>query len=97
MSLQQSSVHVTIYGTDYPIRGDGDSTLMYQIAQYLDEKMSEIGAGQNMKVDRIAILAALNIAEELFTERENNRNAIEKVTEECKRLSHALEEKIGGE
>ena len=48
-----------------------------------------------MKIDRVAILAALNIAEELFKEREAHRDALARVTEECKRLYQALEGKIG--
>ena len=95
MSLQQSSVTVTIFGTEYPVKGDGDSAYIYQIAQYVDAKMTEIAQGQKTHTDRIAILAALNIADELFQARTDRENTAAHLTEECQRLTRQLEEHLG--
>ena len=61
---------VNIYGTDYPIKGSTNVEYIKQVAEYVDTKMREVD--QNIAVVstlKVAILAALNIADELFKER----------------------------
>jgi cell division protein ZapA len=59
-------VEVKIYNQTYYIRGEGDTEYIEQLAAYVDLKMREVAAG-TMTADslRVAILAALNIADEL--------------------------------
>ena len=62
---------VMIYGTEYPIKGITDPEYIKKVAKYVDEKMKEIN--QTISIDsslKVAILAALNITDELFRERE---------------------------
>lgn len=63
-------VHVDIHGQRYAVRSDLDPSYISELAAYVDEKMqlasSEVQSGESMKV---AVLAALNIADELFTSR----------------------------
>jgi len=63
-------VHVDIHGQRYAVRSDLDPAYISELATYVDEKMqlasSEVQSGESMKV---AVLAALNIADELFTSR----------------------------
>ncbi|MFY9222736.1 MAG: cell division protein ZapA [Blastocatellia bacterium] len=56
-----------IYNQTYYIRGEGDSEYIQQLAAYVDRRMKEVAAG-TMTADslRVAILAALNIADELY-------------------------------
>ena len=60
-------VEVRIYGQVYNIRGDGNSAYISELAAYVDRKMQEVMSSTNT-VDslRVAILSALNIADELF-------------------------------
>ncbi|MBK7996985.1 MAG: cell division protein ZapA [Blastocatellia bacterium] len=60
-------VEVKIYNQTYYIRGEGDSEYIQQLAAYVDRRMKEVAAG-TMTADslRVAILAALNIADELY-------------------------------
>ena len=37
------SVKVTIYGTEYPVKGDADPEYIRSVAAYLDGKMREVG------------------------------------------------------
>ena len=64
-------VSVEIQGARYAIRSDLDEQYIVRLAAYVDAKMqragSEVPTGESMKV---AILAALNIADELFRVRE---------------------------
>ena len=61
------SANVTIFGQTYTIAGDKDSDEIYKVAEYIDNKMrliskmaSQSGYGQ------VAVLAALNVADEYF-------------------------------
>lgn len=60
-------VHVEIHGQRYPIRSGLDPDYVAQLAAFVDEKMrvaaKECPAGDTLK---LAILAALNIADEYF-------------------------------
>lgn len=61
-------VKVTIYGQEYPIRGRGDVEYIKQVARHVDERMVQIEEQTSVSSPaRLAILAALNIADELFT------------------------------
>ena len=61
------AVKVTIYGQEYPIRGRGDSEYIKKVARYVDERMDQIEEQTSISSPtRLAILAALNIADELF-------------------------------
>ena len=71
MAEQDSSdkaVKVTIYGQEYPIRGRGDLEYIKKVARYVDERMIQIEEQTSItSPSRLAILAALNIADELFS------------------------------
>jgi len=61
---------VMIYGTEYPIKGSTDPEYIKEVANYVDTKMKEIN--KTISIDsslKVAILAALNITDELFRER----------------------------
>jgi cell division protein ZapA len=65
-STQTQSVKVEIYNQTYNIRGDGNSDYIVQLAELVDRRMREI-ASATLTVDslKVAILAALQIADEL--------------------------------
>lgn len=60
-------VAVNIYGRTYHLRGDGDRNTILEVASAVDTKMKELaqatGTADTLK---LAILAALNFAEESF-------------------------------
>ena len=67
MNNNKKSLKVNIYGTEYSLVSESDPNRVDQIAKYVDEKMREIQkASPNRTIHQIAILAALNIADELF-------------------------------
>jgi cell division protein ZapA len=73
-------VQVEIYGQSYSIRGESDPAYTRELAAFVDGKMKEIEKGTGT-VDplRVAILAAITIADELSRERKQ-RNAVENTT-----------------
>src|SRR6266496_3858677 len=60
------TVRVEIYNQTYNIRSDGDSEYLMKLADFVDGRMREISSG-TLTVDslKVAILAALHIADEL--------------------------------
>lgn len=81
-------MEVTIFGQTLKIRGDADPDLTLRLAEFVDQKMREAVPSTlnlsnvlyNERLARVAILAALNIAEELFqlrADKETEKTLIE--------------------
>jgi len=58
-------IQVEIFGQSYNLRGEGDSSYLQELAGFVDRRMREV-ADATGTVDslKVAILAALNIADE---------------------------------
>jgi cell division protein ZapA len=67
-------VHVEIHGQRYAVRSDLDAQYIAELAGYLDEKMGS-AARELSSADplRIAVIAALNITDELYRARADSR------------------------
>lgn len=64
-------VKVEIYGQSYTLSGDVDEAYVQKLARYVDEKMRQVAeATQTVDSVRVAVLAAMALADELHT-REN--------------------------
>ena len=65
MANPQEAVRVEIFDQDYHIKGSLDPQYLGVLAKYVDEKMRLIVArSHNVDSARVAVLAALNIADE---------------------------------
>ena len=66
MSDGNPTTHVEIFGTVYPVRGDHDPEYLQDLAAEVDRTMREIASRvKTVDTAKIAILAALNLADEL--------------------------------
>lgn len=95
MSDDYSILKVNIYGTEYPIRGNTDVEYIKKVAKYVDSKMREVN--KNISIDstlKVSILAALNITDELFQERERNQAVVadDEITARIQKLNQDLDE-----
>lgn len=62
---QSHLVQVEIYGQSYNLRGEGETGYIQDLASYVDRKMREVSeATSTVDSLKVAILAALNIADE---------------------------------
>ena len=92
---KNDSTIVEIFGQTYNVRGEGDPEYLSELARFVDGRMREV-AGQVATVDpmKIAILAALNIADEFSRYRKQRESAtgtwIEKTEEISERLSKVI-------
>jgi cell division protein ZapA len=63
-AAQQQSVRVEIYDQSYNLRGS-DPEYIFKLAEYVDTKMRAVAQhGSTVDSLRVAVLAALNIADE---------------------------------
>jgi cell division protein ZapA len=76
MADKSNLVHVEIFGQGYALRAGEDPAYIERLAGFVDKEMNEVGK-QAGSVDsvRIAVLAALNIADQLFQARETQDGA----------------------
>ena len=94
----KSTEKVEIFGQEYKIKGAGNPQYIHRIAGYVDKKMREIAHSSGiMSQSRIAILAALNITDELYQEREKKTNVQKELERQAERLGDLLDNKIGVE
>ena len=85
---------VEIFGQRLGLRADGDEARIQEIARFVDNRMREV-ADRSSSVDtvKIAVLTALNIADELFQERETDQDTRQKRLEkQAERLVLKIEE-----
>ncbi|MCE9502056.1 MAG: cell division protein ZapA, partial [Leptospira sp.] len=67
MSDGASRIEVKIFGSDYVIAGDANPEHILSITNFVDSQMKELArAFPNLSVQKLAVLAAVNIADELF-------------------------------
>jgi len=97
MSDEYNILKVNIYGTEYPIKGTTDVEYIKKVAQYVDSKMREVN--KNISIDsslKVSILAALNITDELFRERDKEKKTTSisesELDERIKKLNIDLDE-----
>jgi cell division protein ZapA len=75
MSEKRSSVKVTIVGQDLTIRSDATPEHTREVAAYVDKTIRGImNSGAVVESNRAAILAALQITDELFRARAAQRS-----------------------
>ena len=88
----QKSVSVEILGQRYPIRAALDPEYIRRLAAYVDGKIRAAGdSAPASDPVRLAVLAALNIADELFRHLETSRAAGGSVVERAEELERLLD------
>jgi cell division protein ZapA (FtsZ GTPase activity inhibitor) len=85
------TVKVTIMGTEYPLRSN-DEALTKELAAALDTDMHELQAKlPAQSTTTLAVLSALNFAEQSANSRASEVRELSRVTEELNVLSERLE------
>ena len=89
-------VHVDIFGSQYTIKkGSEDSDYIVRVAAYVDQKVREINEKLPVaSVAKVAVLTSLNLADELFKERDGKVRddlALDRLAKSSRRLESLLE------
>ena len=94
-SQSEKSVTVSIFGTDYAIRGDTEPDRIRELAHYVDSQMRKITEESPLlPPTKVAILAALNIADELFRLRGEQETTLSKVSRRALQLARSLDKEL---
>jgi cell division protein ZapA len=80
----KKSVTVNIYGNEYNLKGDADPAYIAELSKYVDGKMNEVGRKSSATATKVAILAAMNIADE-YHRAEKSRVEAQKLLEVAER------------
>lgn len=84
-------VQVQILGQQLSIRGEADQAYILGVAGYVDRKMREITEKLPVaSLSKVAILASLNIADELFKERASRERDGADQDDQARRLSAVI-------
>ncbi len=95
MDGQNDSTEVEIFGQTYNVRGEGDPDYLSELARFVDSRMRDVAA-QVATIDplKIAILAALNIADEFSRYRKQRMDAAGTWLEKTEEISNRLDKVI---
>src|SRR6267142_2399399 len=90
--LAMNAVKVQIFGQIYTVRGELDERYVQKLAAYVDEKMSAIAdVTATIDTQKVAVLAALAIADELHTTRKDRTEEEELLREQAERCLTLVE------
>ena len=94
--MKTKVVKVNILGQDYVVRSAAGQKYLEQVAGYVDEKMEEIKASgiDDSQQLRIAILAAMNITDELFTYKKEKKKFVDKIEAKTIAITEFIENRI---
>ena len=97
-SAREQILKIDIYDQSYNVNADGNEEYLKELAAYVDTKMREVAEATRMADSlKVAVLAALNIADELHSLRDRQQQIegpIRQRVEKCvamveKALDHA--------
>jgi cell division protein ZapA len=89
------TVEVEIYGQRYTLRGDADEQYVKRVAQFVDDHMKAVAQGmRTATLSKLAVLAAVNIAHELFQAEQQRSEKEADVERRMLSLMESIEEQV---
>lgn len=92
---KEKPLKVNIYGQEFPLKGK-DPDFIQKVAAYVDEKMMEVGANMpgTTTIEKVAIIAALNIAGELYQLKQDNQSIEEYIQDHSESLIKLIDDHL---
>ena len=95
MDPQKGVVTVEIAGQRYPIRSGLDPAYVAELAGYVDKKMRAAAeTARSMDTLGLAVLVALNLADEYFRARQNETSSHGELHERALRLEQLVDQAL---
>ncbi len=96
MTQEDNTIRLKIFGEEFTVKSKADEAYLQDVARYVDKHMREIA--QNMPVSqpslRVAVLAAMNISDEVFALRKEIDETSTVINEKATELNHLIEEAL---
>lgn len=91
-NLDKKTYEFTISGMPYRLRSSHDEQTVHELVQYVDQKVNQaLAATKSGSFQSAAVLAALNIAEELILLKKRASRELDKIEERALKLAQDLE------
>ena len=88
---ETASVTVEIYGQSYTLKGGADPDYVQDVAAFVDERMKEVSENSSVaSATKVAILAAVNIADELCREQQKRIEALATLEDRSVQIARLL-------
>ena len=95
--MDSNVVRVNILGQEYVMKTSANPQYIQDVAKYVNEKMDEIkqsGVDSSSQQLKIAVLAGMNITDELFNYKKEKNKFVEKVEAKTIALTEFIENRI---
>jgi cell division protein ZapA len=93
--VAKKSVVVHIAGQRYVVRSDAKKSYIETLAKYVDNRVREVkSASKPVPSQSLAVLAALNIADELFQEKKKRRQLKQRIKEKSVAILGYLDQEV---
>ena len=90
--MPSEATRVTIFGRDYQLHSDESAEYTNKVADLVDRKMAEIASERNLADPaRVAIMAAMEIADDLLARRAQGGRERGKAAEALGKLERVLD------
>ena len=96
MALNPKVLKVKILGQDYVVRSSAGQKYLNEVSAYVNEKMEEIMASgiDDSQQLRIAVLAAMNITDELFSYKKEKQKFVDQVESKTLAITEFIDNRI---
>lgn len=85
-------VEVHIMGQKFMVRSDSDEEYIQQVSSYVDRKIGEVQQNtKSVSSVNVALLAAMNIADEYMKYRRTKKDSVDKVEKKIKDMIELIE------
>lgn len=89
----KNSHKITVLGQELSVLSDSEDEEVANVVQFVNEKMEEVlRSGNGIKTLNVAILAALNISEELLILKGVNRDLCNQIESRVEKLIQLIDE-----
>jgi cell division protein ZapA len=91
-------VEIKVFGQAYTVKTDAEEGHIQEVARYVNEKMDEVlKKTRSVSTLNVAILTALNIADDLLKEKEGRVAILREIEAKSKDLVEKIDVNLSGE
>ena len=91
--MPPQKIVVEIFGQNLNLKSAADPKYASELAQYVDEQIHRVASQSNDPL-KVALLASMNIANELFQERKGRKENLDAVSERADSLLEMVERSL---
>jgi len=94
---EERVVEIKVFGQTFSVKTDAEEDHLQSVAQYVNEKMEEVlKKTKSVSTLNVAILTALNIADDLLKEKEQRKALVKEVEVKSKDLVDKINMRMVG-